>query len=295
MERVDKGKLNTVEVFLADRNDEVRQDLRSALRAAGFKKIRAFSSVEALVKGFDLLTPDYLIVSTNLGRKVFPAIRDIRQHKVGRNPFIMITLLLGDDARVGVVRRALSSGADDIILGNVVPGEVLRRIEFLAVHRPSFISTADYLGPERRQRTGRKSDIPHLDVVNTMRDKIEGRRTSQRELSQKIRACIAEVMTARLESQGRKLGWACNYIVNAYENSHMDVELMRHLVILATALDDTARTAALLKEDRLHAFCTARAQEVTGMSKKYKDLRDQDIRTIRTLLKAYNLARTLRT
>lgn len=291
MDRVDKGKLNTVEVFLAERNDEVRRDLRSALRAAGFKQIRAFSSIEALIKGFDLVAPDYLIVSANLGRKVFPAIRDIRQHNIGRNPFIMVTLLLGDDARVGVVRRALSSGADDIILGNVVPGEVLRRIEFLAVHRPPFISTADYLGPERRQRTGRKSDIPLLDVVNTMRDKIEGRRTSQREVGQKIRACIAEVMAARLESQGRKLGWACNFIVHAYENARIDVELKRHLVILAAALEDAARTAAFLREDRLHALCTNLAQEVAGMAEKYKDIRDQDIRTIRTLLKAYDLAR----
>ncbi len=291
MAGVDRNKLSAIEVFLAERNDEVRRDLRSALRAAGFKQVRAFSTVEALVKGFDLTTPDYLIVSADLGRKVFPAIRDIREHNIGRNPFLMMTLLLGDDARVGVVRRALSSGADDIILGGVVPGDVLRRIEFLVVHRPLFIATADYLGPERRQRMGRKSDLPYLNVVNTMRDKIEGRRVSRRELDQRIRACISEAMVARLESQGRKLGWACNHIVNAYENAPMDDELKKYLAILAAALQGAARTAAVLREDRLYEFCTKLAQDVTGMARNYKDIKDQDIRTIRTLLKAYDLAK----
>lgn len=292
MAQVDGNKLSAVEVFLAERNDEVRRDLRSALRAAGFKQIRTFSTIEALTKGFDLTTPDYLIVSANLGRKVFPVIRDIREHNIGRNPFLMITLLLGDDARVGGVRRALSSGVDDIILGSVVPGDVLRRIEFLVVHRPLFIATADYLGPERRQRTGRKSDIPYLNVVNTMRDKIEGRRVSRRELDQRIRACISEAMIARLESQGRKLGWACNHIVKAYEDAHIDDELKKYLTILAAALQDAARTAALLRESQLYEFCTKLAQDVSGMSKNYKNIRDQDIRTIRTLLKAYDRAKS---
>jgi len=43
-----------------------------------------------------------------------------------------------------------------------------------------------------------------------------------------------------------------------------------------------------------YEFCTKLAQEVSGMSKKYKDIQDQDIRIIRTLLKAYDRAKSSR-
>jgi DNA-binding response OmpR family regulator len=292
MTKTDKSKIRTVEVFIADGNEAVRDGLRSGLRAAGFKRLLTFSSIEALTKGLQTGTPDFLIVAGNLGTKAFRLVKDVRKGALGRNPFLMVTLLLGNTAGLDQVRRALSSGADDIITGPIAPGVLLERISFMAFHRPPFISTTDYLGPERRRRTGRKSQIPQMNVINTLRDKIEGRRMSPGELNRAIRSCQRDVMAAQLESQGRKLDWACKHIIGAYKAKTIDVELKKHFLVLIDALDAAAVTAGILKETEVKALCLRLAQDVRTLSENYKDLADSDLAPVRKLAKAYGLART---
>src|SRR5262249_36420438 len=151
--------------------------------------------------------PDLLILADDLDPAVFDLVRDIRHFKIGRNPFIMITLMVrseSDDA----VKKAILAGADDVLIKPVSPGKMLDRTGHLVVNRLPFIVTTDYVGPERRKPgTDRPSKIRQLNVVNTFKSKIEGNRMTSAELSRAVEANMTEVMAARLDSHGLKLGW----------------------------------------------------------------------------------------
>ena len=68
-----------------------------------------------------------LIASDDLDPGVFDAIRDIRHFKIGRNPFLMIGLLVRGDVE-GAVKRALLAGADDVMIKPVSPGKMMDRL-----------------------------------------------------------------------------------------------------------------------------------------------------------------------
>lgn len=290
MKKFDKDKLTDVDVYLGEPNEQVRESMRAMMRGEGFRRTRTFARVDDLLTAVKETPPDLLIAADDIDPALFDIIRDIRHFKIGRNPFIMITLMVrgeNDDN----VKRAILAGADDVMIKPVSPGKLLERIAHLSTARLPFIATTDYVGPERRRQTDRPSKIRQLNVVNTFKAKLEGKRLTQAELSREVESCMNEVMAARLDSHGLKLGWICGLILKAYEEKRIDKELEERLLILVSVLEDAARTARVLGEPELSQICTQMAREVEEMAEKYDSPSDQALSTIRKLTKAFEMAK----
>lgn len=291
MKKFDKDKLSDVDIYLGEPNEQVRESMRAMMRGEGLRRTRTFSRIDDMVNALKEAPPDLLIAATDIDPTLFDVIRDIRHFRIGRNPFIMITLMVrgeDDDA----VKRAILAGADDVLIKPVSPGKMLERVAHITMNRLPFIVTTDYVGPERRKPTAeRPSKIKLLNVVNTLKAKVDGQRLNQGELSRAVEDCMNEVMAARLDSHGLKLGWVCNLILKAYEEKRIDKELEDRILILVSVLEDASRTARAIGEPELANICTQMARQVEEMAENYQTPSDTQLGTIRKLTKAFEMAK----
>ena len=118
------------------------------------------------------------------------------------------------------------------------PGKLLDRIGHLTFNRLPFIATTDYVGPERCRQGDRPSMIPRLDVVNTLRDKVEGKRQSTVQLTRSINLGMREVLVAQLDSFHLKVAYACNVIVKSVQEKDLDVDRGKQFNFLAQVVED---------------------------------------------------------
>jgi len=291
MKKFDKDKITDVDIYLGEPNEQVRESLRAMMRGEGLRRTRTFARIDDLINALKEAPPDLLIAATDIDPSLFDVIRDVRHFKLGRNPFIMITLMVrpeDDEA----VKKAILAGADDVMIKPVSPGKMLERVAHMTMNRLPFIVTTDYVGPERRRQTDRPSAIKLLQVVNTLKKKVEGQRLTQGELGREVENCMNEVMAARLDSHGLKLGWVCNLILKSYDEKRIDKELENRILILVSVLEDASRTARAIGEPELANICTQMARQVEEMAETYENPTDTQLGTIRKLTKAFELAKT---
>lgn len=291
MAKFPKDRVGEVEVYLGEPNEQVREGLRSMLRECGFRRARTFARMVDLITAIKEEPPALLIISDDLDPSMFDTVRDIRHFKIGRNPFMLIGLLVRGDVE-GVVKRALLAGADDVMVKPVSPGKMMDRLAHITSNRVPFIVTNDYLGPERRRADdARPSQIKQLHVVNTLKAAVDGRRLSGAELNRAVEGCMKEVMSARLDSHGLKLGWVCAHILKAYEEKRIDKQLEERILILVAVLEDAGRTAQSLGEKDLGQICAQMARQVEEMAENYESPTSLQFATIQKLTKAFELAK----
>jgi CheY-like chemotaxis protein len=237
----------------------VRDSLRSIMRAEGMRRITTFGRAEDLIEAMKKAPPDLLLLADDFDEKekekdtkerVFNLVRDVRHFRLGTNPFILITILIGQDNENGI-KKAVQSGADDVLIKPLQPGRLLERIGHLAFNRLQFIATTDYVGPERRRGGDRPSIIPRLEVVNTLRDKVEGKRLSTVQLTRAITQSMRDVLVAQLDSFHLKLAYAANLIIKAYTEKDYDADRKKQFNLLVSVVEDAAMHAKRLRRDAL--------------------------------------------
>lgn len=291
LKNFDKNALNDVEIYIGDPNEQVRESMRSMMRGEGLRRARTFGRFDDLINAFKELTPDLLVISDDIAPNVFEILRDIRQYRLGRNPFLMITMMVMAESETNT-KKAILAGCDDVMIKPVSPGRLLERVNHFTFNRLPFIATTDYMGPERRRQTDRPSAIKQLNVVNSLRVKAEGKKLSQAELARAVEGCMTQVMASRLDSHGLKLGYICNLILKAYEEGKVDKEVEDRLLILVSVLEDASRTAKGIGEPDLATLCIQLARQVEEMAERYLNPTEAEVGTLRKLTKAFELAKS---
>ncbi|MCB2108995.1 MAG: response regulator transcription factor [Rhodobacteraceae bacterium] len=288
--KFDRDRKGDLDIFLGEPNEQVRESMRAILRNEGYKRTRTFYRLEDMVAAMNETMPDLLVLADDLHETTFNLVRDIRHFRFGRNPFIMITMMLAPDNEANL-KRAILTGADDVLIKPVAPGRILDRVQFFTFNRVPFIVTTDYVGPERRRGTDRPSKIRQINVVNTLKEKAEGKKLSSAEVSRAVERCQTDVMAARLDSHGLKLGWVCNQILKAYEEKRVNKEVHDQIVVLVTVLEDAASTAKFINEPDLADICINLARQVEEFADAYENPTDAMLGTLRKLTRAFDLAK----
>lgn len=223
MERTATRFRATVKVVMADGDTYMCQGLRNALTNEGYRDVRTVSRLTALRDVLVAAMVDLLVLAVDLADgDAIALVREIRQGKAGRNPFLPIILLTWT-TDPEVVQRAVGSGVDLILVKPLSPAQLFSRIDGLVANRKPFVVTADYIGPDRRD--GEKAgDIQHYDVPNTLKDKIEGRPIDPAALSDQIEAALQEMNVSRLAQAGVKLAGMVDGICRAFEAGRLSDE-----------------------------------------------------------------------
>ena len=295
--KLDRDKLADIEIFVGDPNEQVRDSLRSIMRAEGMRRINTFGRTDDLMEALKKAPPDLLLLSDDFDEKekevkdrVFTMVRDVRHFRLGINPFILITMMIAQDNDTGI-KKAVACGSDDVLIKPLSAGKLLDRIGHLTFNRLPFIATTDYVGPERRRQGERPSMIPRLDVVNTMKDKVEGRRPSTVQLTRAINQSMREVLVAQLDSFHLKVAYACNVVIKSVQEKDLNADRVKQFNFLAQVIEDAALHAKRLRRDSLSEAWTGLIPQARAIEKTFS-LEGGDIATLQAFPKLFEATKT---
>jgi len=146
-----------------------RTGMRNVLYMLGFRDIETYATVQDLrqacaERDFDLLS----LEASKPSDPAYDFIHRLRRGGVGRNPFaiIVVTTWLPEGQ---LVKKALDSGADDLLCRPFATSMLAERIRTHALARKGFIVTSDYVGPDRRKDAARAGGTKPIDVVNSLK------------------------------------------------------------------------------------------------------------------------------
>ncbi|WP_162937468.1 response regulator [Indioceanicola profundi] len=166
--------LRQVQVFLIDRESNMRRLLRSILTRMGMEKVQEFPDVAAAMAAFASSTPDLIIVDGDPPEgEGFRFVQQFRHAMNIANPFATVVATTWQ-ATSQFMFRFTASGADDIILKPFSAKQVQDRVAKLVEHRRPFVVTSDYIGPDRRRSPREGQQIPLVEVPDTLRLKALG-------------------------------------------------------------------------------------------------------------------------
>jgi CheY-like chemotaxis protein len=164
-----KPRYDTAEVALFDPVATNRSATRGALASLGFRRVQTPYDVPSLVQRLKGQNFDLVVVEVRPDpRPVLSLIQDVRQGRVGLNPFTIIVATawtLDDD----IVRKVMQSGADDLLGRPFSIGFMGQRIKQLVDARKGFVVTADYIGPDRRRDAARGTGAPLIQAPNSLK------------------------------------------------------------------------------------------------------------------------------
>ncbi len=246
--------------------DPVTENLnltRGSLFEMGFRQLNATRDFDrfaaaALAGDCELAVADF----TANESEVLDLVHKVRAGEDCENPFLAMILMTWRLNQANI-RRAIDTGADDVLARPMSTLKMVERITTLICARKDFVVTGDYIGPDRRRVSDRTSDVPLFKAPNTLQaaahgdmeqlraahDEIAGSRDSvERERIRRLSMRVATAARLYMEAESQ------DYTLDAEEMDRAARELRRRLkargsqegVELASAL--TSVTAGLIDD-----------------------------------------------
>ncbi|MGB8273759.1 MAG: response regulator [Alphaproteobacteria bacterium] len=264
-----------VRVVLAERNLELRSNLKSWLNHLGLGQVRVTRRVAEAWSMVADETPDLLIGDVDLiDGNMCDLFRAVRNQDTGANPFVPI-IAMSRSANARLARRVIDAGADALLIKPVSTKVVAEKITALIRNRKSFVVTSDYVGPDRRtiSREGQRSQL--IVVPNSLAAKALAHLDDER-IRGEIAAATAEVNERRMVRDVDEIGWLAQRVVanvsgglhgkdcdaHATRLLHMGRDLGRR--VTGTRFDhvsDLCESLARLMQSLLNSDVTAEAKE----------------------------------
>lgn len=231
--------IKDVNVVLYDPNQDLRMMIHGILRDGGFAEIVSTERAETVRKRLAEEHVDLLIGDVHAETSAICAqLGDVRNGRLGDNPF-PVAIGLTNDADEKTIAKISNAGFDGLALKPFDSLTFRRRVEYFLEHRKPFVTTADYVGPDRRKDPGKPGvDSNCIDVPNPLKLIAEG--VSRDTLEQLVEAAAGKLDERKFVSDIGGVGWCAEKLVEAMRKS--DAELaercIRQLNEIARDMDD---------------------------------------------------------
>ena len=211
---IQKNTFGEVDVLLIDTDLNARQGVRTILSNNGFSGVTLGTDLAKVREAVNSRMPDLLLCGTEFpDGKVTDMIRDIRQNRIGNNPFMPIIILLSEPTP-DLVSQIITSGADDVVMKPVSTKALLDRIHTQIHKRKPFIVQEEYLGPARKGDDVTKA----IDPPNPLHAKATGGQVNFHEIERAIDNALMEVRNRKLENTGPEIAALVGRIVPMLDN-----------------------------------------------------------------------------
>ena len=287
---MNKVTFQHVDLVLGDSNAMIRQGLKGALSTKGFRDIIDSDNLEAIREAISDHSVDLLICDTDFPDGDACALtHDIRHHRVGNNPFMVVIMLVNSPDKETIM-RVVNSGTDDVILKPLSAAKLFERVDMLARKRKRFVVTTDYIGPNRRDshRPGTMK-IPEMDVPNPVKAKVEGK-VAQEEMQGDIDNFTAMLNEQKMERYAFQVGYLVDRIVPLYEDGTVDMGIVSHLDRLEWVSEDLSRRVKGTSLDHVNDLCESMAAVAAGIRKMPLSPETRDIKLLPQLARAIQRA-----
>lgn len=282
-------KLDNVSVLIAEQAEPIRAAMLAMLKQQGINACRGVHDLKRMRTAVKEQPYDLIVAADDLDPEIFRFLRSIRMHDAGPNPFSVITVMV-DQSNARSLKRAMICGADDILLKPVVPRKVVERAKYIAYNRLPFAATKDYIGPYRKQ-LGLSERTPVTSVLNTLRDKMEGKTFTLETLRDAVNTCMTQVRGVQLDSLALRLEYTCSLVLKAYENRAIGPEVQSNLADLTDSLREAAKIAKTLHQPDLVQTCMSLATRIEAMAENYTAPHQDNINLLTKLTQAFSLAK----
>jgi len=238
---MNQADLANCDIFLVDHDLNSRQSVKNILHNHGFRNLRHGKTVADLREVLTKHMPDLLIASCDLKDADFiDCIHEIRQGKLGNNPFIPIITLI-EEPSPEVVTRVVESGTDTVIAKPISTSQLLDRITDLIDARKQFIVSDGYIGPARRKDGG----TPGIDAPNTLKAKANGQKLSFTEIENMINGALSKMRTLNYDVIGVQIAAHVTNLVPMLERSgRVEPSIRAELLALLDITDNASEHLA---------------------------------------------------
>ena len=281
-------KLNDVRVILADSRSNVRSLLKSAFLDIGIRKVIDANKIEQVI---DIVgheeSSDVVICDTGLSDELCDLVKDIRNNKIGRNPFVCLLGITWNPVRADV-ERMVDAGVDSLIAAPMSPQQMFDRINTMVQDRVPFVVTRDYVGPDRRKDAERSPGRSLMEVPNTLRAKALGEWNAV-EVERDIKRAIVEVRTRKMEIQAIDIAHFVELMIEHLDTPGAKLEHSR-LVQLRKVLINLFKTANRLKMTHLDELSQATIPVIDTLLEAYAEPSMNDLELLKQMSMAIRTA-----
>lgn len=264
--------------------------LRQSLTDLDFREIRTGSSIQDIENSLETRPPDLLITNSDLpDGNVCELISDIRNHRVGTNPFMSIIVTTWKPSE-GLVHRVVKSGADDLLVQPASRGQLRSRIDALTFNRKPFVVTARYIGPDRRNMSrSEKLTATPVNVPNLLLAKASGG-SDAGELQRAVDAAVSLVNKNKLSRNAMHIGILVKQILAAYDANNIDGHLVDLLGNLVITTQDATRRLTGTPFAAASKLCEALVKVAKRMEQSFRAPAQKDLRLLPQLAMSIHLA-----
>jgi len=167
--------LDRVRVAHYDPNMRMRTLMRGMLLTTGFREIRECRTIDDIITQLETDSVELLLIDIDSDTdKISEIVRDIREGRLGADPYVVIMALTWRPEQ-DMIARALQTGTDDLIAKPISTKVLAERTANLVLSRKDFVVTSNYIGPDRRGPDRyNPEDLPTIRVPNALRFKATG-------------------------------------------------------------------------------------------------------------------------
>ncbi|MDV7338988.1 response regulator [Terasakiella sp. A23] len=247
-------RFDQVTVVIADPDHKARTIAKQTLIKAGFRKILTGHNLAFVKQSFDVEMPELLIAETNLPDGDFAEfVNDLRHHKIGNNPFLVVSALTSDPTPE-LVKKVIQAGADDLLSKPFDVPTLMRRVGRLIHQRKPFVVTGDYVGPTRQAKSQKEANAEKFDAPNTLKARAlnEG---SVDDVQAMVDAAITNVNTKALESHAEDINELVTIVVPRLATGEIDATARLCLDRLRYSSEDANRRLDGTEYDHVSELC----------------------------------------
>ncbi len=227
----------SVYVVLAEADPDISGVISSALFPRGLRDITICRDRDSLREAMNLKPVDVLMCDAQLaGLDFVGTIQNIRQNRLGTNPFVHIIATMNVSAHEQI-QRVIGSGVDDLIRKPMPAVRVLNRFDSLTKARKPFVIAETYFGPNRRKAPRPGDEEGMIDVPNTLRAKVVDN-THRNDVAKSVREAWADVLRRKQVRRPRALTVLTDRIMAFYDGRGTEEELRRDLGYLVAKSDE---------------------------------------------------------
>lgn len=245
-----------IEIVFGEPERTLRAAFRSALQREGYDAIYECEKSSQVRQHLIRRMPDLVVTDAQLdGEDMAAVIREVRAGHIGANPFVPIIVTFWKPTEQ-VVRDVVNSGADDMLVKPISPGQLVERIRVIVENRKPFVVTSDYIGPDRRKDPGRESDIPLIEVPNTLRAKMKGEPVDPTSVNATIAEAQERINDQRLKRNAFQVAFLVGLALPSLQQGRFDdPELPGAMKRIVQVTVDTGERMAGTEYDHVSELC----------------------------------------
>lgn len=245
-----------VEILFGEPERQLRSNIRLALRNEKFENVLDVENVGQVRQMLLTRAPDLVIIDAETkGGSITDLIYDVRHGLIGENPFVPFIVTVWRPTET-LVHSVANSGTDDLLVKPISPQQLVDRIKTLTEKRKPFVVTSDYIGPDRRKDTSRGSEIPLIEVPNTLSAKISGEKIDPTKLASMISRAQNTINDQRLKRNAFQICFLVGLILPALAEDRLDdPELEANLRKVLTISRDTAERMLGTEYEHVSNLC----------------------------------------